>query len=234
MERKNLSRKEGSYYDLVECPKGGLYHFDMIRLTKRCCDPSVAGQAAPLISCGQPSSELKKIVAYMKKYICDSDSGPRFVTLFCDILGYTSAKDQSTVSSATGTACEMLCELQRAILRNFHNLTAKGKPPSASGSKGVTLRKKNTHAVEGAKAAVQQYFAQSGSYGNIDKTRLDRLLKDLACACNPRNSEEHRLIPNSLLDASIDVTFDLNNAIINYCQEKGCKHEGSLMSSGRV
>ncbi|KAK7921421.1 hypothetical protein PG985_009443 [Apiospora marii] len=149
----------------------------------------------------------------MKKYICGSDNGSRSVSLFCGIIGSLSAKNDSTVMSAIDTACACgkLCEMPRATLRDFHNATTKERPSSASGSNGVKPEKKK-HVIERATAAVQQYIALYGINGNIDKAGLNRLLKDLPRACDKPNSDEHRLIPNSLLDASIDVAFDLNNA----------------------
>lgn len=234
-EWKNLTRKEGLYYDLDEYPNGGLHRSDMVRLAKRCCEPNVAGQAVPLIVCGQPSSKLKRIAGYMKKYICDSDNGPRFVSLFCDILGSLNSKDRSKVICAIDTACEKLCEMPRAIARNFHHATTNAKPLPASGNKEAAKSEKNKkNAAEGAKAAVRHYFARHGGYENIDKTGLDRLLKDLARACDQWDSDEHCFIPDSVLNAPINVAFDLNNAMIEYVEEKTCKHEGSMMSPGRI
>ncbi|KAK8133649.1 hypothetical protein PG984_005661 [Apiospora sp. TS-2023a] len=230
---KNQTRKEGLYYDLVEYTKGGYHRCDGVRLAKRCLEPNVANQAAPLIICGKPSSQLGKIVAYMKKYIWDSEDGPRFVKRFCYIYESLSQKERETVICAIDTSCEKLCEMPRAIVRNFHHATTSKTPSSASGKNGCGPEKQK-QAVKRAKVAVRQHFRQYGSYSHIDKAALDRLLKDLARASDQWNTDEHRLIPDSLLNAPINVAFDLNNAMIDFVQDKGCKHEGSWMSPRHV
>ncbi|KAK7977241.1 hypothetical protein PG996_003311 [Apiospora saccharicola] len=230
---KNLTRKEGLYYDLVEYHKGGYHRCDSVRLAKRCLEPNVANQAASLITCGKPSSQRRKIVAYMRKYIWDSEDGPRFVKRFCDIYESLDQKERETVICAIDTSCEKLCEMPRAIVRNFHRATTSETPSSASGQKAYGPEKQK-QAVKKAKVVVRQHFRQYGTYSHIDDAGLDRLLKDLARACDQWDTDEHRLIPDSLLNAPINVAFDLNNAMIDYVQDKGCKHEGSWMSPRRV